>query len=170
MLLLGGVFILLPWVLPGVLLVDRLSFSGVIYILTVVAYERRQSPTLRYAVGIAAIGPLLVAFGRLQSVASARPELGVGELVFVLFQPIVLTPFVVAVMAVCGIAKRRVHQLALSGVLVVPFVGKILREEQLITNWGFGLTGTVVFTTGTFLTSVVIGLPLYLYARRLSSE
>mgnify|MGYP006281665185 FL=1 len=158
----------LPSVLPG--LVDALPLSGVIYLLTVIGYERRESLTLRYAVSVAAAGTLFVTLVRLQSVASARPELGAGELVFVLFQPFVLTPFVVAVMAARGIAEDRSHQLALTGALLVPFVAQIVRQEVIIEGSGFGLWGTLLFTTGTFVASVVIGLPLYLYARRFSSE
>lgn len=168
-LLLGGFCVVLPSVLPNPL-VHGLSFSGVIYLLTAAGYELRGSPSLRDAVGIAAIGTLLVTLLRLQSVASARSELGTGEFVFVLFQPFVQTPFVVAVMAACGIAQDRTNQLALSGVLVVPFVADIYRQEVLVAGWGFGPMGTVVFTTGTFLVSAVIGLPLYLYARRFGLE
>ena len=165
-LLLGGLCVILPVALPGVLLAEGLPFSGVIYLLTVIAYERRGSPTLPYAVGVAAIGTLLVALVRLQSVVSARPELGIGDLGFVLFQPFVLTPFVVAVMAAGGIAQNRSHRLVLTGALVVPFVAQIVRQEVVIGGSGFGLMGTLVFTTGTFLASVIIGLPLYLYARQ----
>lgn len=156
----GFLSIVGSWVLSGILFdMGTLGFVGVIYLLTGLTYEVHDSPNLREAIGIAVISALIPVIFRLQTLLMKTVNLSVPEFTYVLFEPPVLVPLVVAFMPPFGLATKFSRKVIILVTVAIPFIVGFIR----VGNSGFGLLFNGLFYTILFFIGFVAGLPLYFY-------
>lgn len=125
----------------------------------------RQDITPLYAIASAVLATLVpVALGAWE-LQNTRPELAITDMRFILTQPHVLLPFIIAFMAPLGVAQTRNWQVVVVTVILAPFVGLTL--TGLTSGWGFGPTFVVLYHALLLIIGGIAGLPLYIYGRNL---
>jgi len=117
-----------------------------------------------YAMIVALLSALIPAGIRLSDILSARPEFGLIDVFFMLWEVEVLVPVTVAFMTPLGVAKSRMETSVTTLILVLPYLAGSYRT--LSTPGTFGLSFILFYHSVLLFVGVIAGLPLYLYGRR----